>query len=935
MMRGWIGWTLLLAATLPGAAWAQVSVRAGDHPGFGRVVFDFAAPTGFDLVEDGGRVLVVFEGGPALGAAPPPPRNVRSIRAAEGSATLILIPGARVRSARMGNRVVLDVRDPAPDRPARVAARAAPRAPPPALPEPAPAPVAAAPPAALAAADPVSVAADAHALPLVPVEQKALPGALPPPVPAPLAPVPTAPVAMAELPAPIRRPAGVLMVADPGVGAASFRRGDRGLVVFDARAVGSQPDWPDATVQEGQDSTALSVPLAPGEALVLRRAAAGWQITVADGPAASPGIALTAAPDGLRMAMERPGRVVTIVDPVTGQAFLVGTANPAAGSGPGNQAVRRAPAYAIVPTWQGVAVEPYSDQVDLRPTTTGFVLKGPALSPVADAVIATAGPFTRRYDFAAQPVPALQLRLQAQITAAAAAPVRSRSADRMAAAQTMLSLGLATEAMGVLSLVAAEDPAAAATAEHAGLSAIAALLAGRSAEAMALDDGRLDGTDEMTLWRGVRDAMRDTDPGAGQDLPRLLPLADAYPAALRDRLRPLIVEAAIATGQDDLVKAALASDDPSLAYARAMLRERAGDTDAALAMLDTVSVGRDQLAQVRAGARAAELRLRTGAITPAQAADTTERLAAAWRGDARESRLRLRAAELRTMAGAFRPALELLRDTERLFPEQQSVVRSAMAAVFAAMLAHPQAVPPLDLVTMASEFVGLLPVGTGDGVPALLADKLVALDLPARAAPVLGQLMAAAAPGPVRAGIGLRLAQLEFEAGTLPAAQAALDGSAVPDLPAMLTEQRGLVQARLTSARGDLAGAVTGLQALGTVAADDLRATLLERAADWRGSLLALSDLAGRVVPATGPLTEVMQDIVLRQATSAVQANDAAVLADLRRRHGPRLAGARADLFRVLTADPVRSPSDLPRTATELALARTLPERLDRVAAAR
>jgi hypothetical protein len=76
-----------------------------------------------------------------------------------------------------------------------------------------------------------------------------------------------------------------------------------------------------------------------------------------------------------------------------------------------------------------------------------------------------------------------------------------------------------------------------------------------------------------------------------------------------------------------------------------------------------------------------------------------------------------------------------------------------------------------------------------------------------------------------------------------------------------------------------------------------------------------------------------MQDIVLRQATSAVQANDTALLADLRRRYGTRLTGQRADLFHLLAAAPLRSPSDLPRMATELALARVLPDRLQGLAA--
>jgi len=120
---------------------------------------------------------------------------------------------------------------------------------------------------------------------------------------------------------------------------------------------------------------------------------------------------------------------------------------------------------------------------------------------------------------------------------------------------------------------------------------------------------------------------------------------------------------------------------------------------------------------------------------------------------------------------------------------------------------------------------------------------------------------------------------------------------------------------------------------LGTAAADDLRATLLSQAADWNGSLAALSDLALKVVPADGPLSDAMQDIVLRQATSAVQANDKTLLAELWRRHGARLAGARADLFHLLAVEPLRSPSDLPRTAAELALARLLPARLQTISA--
>jgi hypothetical protein len=889
----WLALGLLLLA--PGLACAQAPVRVASFPGYGRVVFEFARPTGFEVAETDGRAQVVFTGAPALGVAKGVPRNVRAIERAAGSVTLMLAPGAHVRSARQGNLVVIDVLNPVPGQPARGPAQTA---------------------QASVPAAPTAAAVPAKA-------EEA-------PPPAPAAPAPEPPPV---LPA-AARPASILVPLDPSVGAAAFRRSAVGMVVFDQRvpldlaALGGGPAFAAASVQLGPASTVLTLPLPASRSLALSKEPHGWRVTQADDAAPSASIAAEPGPGGLLLKLDSPSQVVSVADPSTGLALLVGTANPAAGAGPAMTPARRAPGYALAPTWLGVLVEPLSDLIELRPAAKGFMLASPGMPAVAAPAQAPED-FTRRFELPDLPVAALTQRLTAQQAAAAAAPPRARSAPRMAVAQSLLSLGLATEAQAVLGLIATEDPIAAADPTLAGLTAVAALLAGRSPEAAGLDDPRLDGADDVALWRGVRDAMRETDAEAGRGLARLLPLANAYPAALRDRLRPLIVEAAVSTGQGASVAGALAqADDRTLDFARALQRERDGDTAGALQAFDALAAGRDQLTQVRAGVRAAELRLKEGALTPAQAADALERQAAIWRGDARESRMRLRAAELRAAAGAFRPALEVLRDTERLFPEQQPAIRAAMAGVVRAMLSQPQAVEPLELVTLVSDYAGLLPEGAGDGLPALLADKLVALDLPGRAVPVLASLMAAASAGPARAGIGARLAEMQLENAAAPAAEAALKASDAPGLPAPLVEQRTLALARARAAQGDLSGATAALQALGTPATDDLRATLLSQASDWPGSLAALSDLAAKTVPADGPLSDGMQDTVLRQATSAAQAHDAALLADLSRRYGPRLAGPRADLFRVLTAAPLQSPADLPRAAAELALARVLPDRL-------
>ena len=118
------------AGITPGAP-----VRTGDHPGYGRVVFDLPPGASWTLDRDGDRLTVRFSGADPLAGAKPP-RNVRALNVAAGAAELSLAPGVQVRPARLGNRLLLDVLDPvaaaaagpvaATAAPERVAATAAP-----------------------------------------------------------------------------------------------------------------------------------------------------------------------------------------------------------------------------------------------------------------------------------------------------------------------------------------------------------------------------------------------------------------------------------------------------------------------------------------------------------------------------------------------------------------------------------------------------------------------------------------------------------------------------------------------------------------------------------------------------------------------------------------------------------------------------------------
>ncbi|HYZ64079.1 MAG TPA: hypothetical protein VE650_16645, partial [Acetobacteraceae bacterium] len=741
-----------------------------------------------------------------------------------------------------------------------------------------------------------------------------------------------APVEQAKAPVPEAQPApaspsvnrGPLRIpAGSGVGAAAFRRGELGVVVLDERLpveldqLELPEGFAEARLTPLGKATILTVKLAEDESLALVREPGAWLVSRSS--PAGQAVAPEPVPDGIAFPFPQPGRALAVRDPVTGQTLLVGTSRQPSGPGPAVPSGRTAPGYALLPTWLGLALEPNSDQVDLRVSLSGFTLVTPdSASPVKTA----SANRESRFGLPTGPEKALLQQLRAHVAAAAGMPPRGRGPERVEAAKTMLSLGMASEAQALLALAAEDDPAVAADPMLAALSGVAAVLAGRPGEAATLDNPALDANDELAFWRGLRDAA------AGK--PTALPagsvgVALVYPEAIQQRILPRAVEAAVLNGEPAFDKV---PDSPSLAFAHALAHQRAGETDAALEAFDAIDRGRDGSDSVRAALAAAELRLATGRIAPAAAADIVERQTLRWRGDARELAARLRLAELRTKAGLWRAALDSLRETETVFPSAKPDVASRKAGVFKTLLASPREdVRPLDLVGLAGDFADCVPDGAaGQAIAALLADKLAALDLPSRAVPVLQKLMQEAPSTAAKAEFGLRLAQLQLDAGEPAKAEAVLN-QAEPT-GGEQAESRAMLLARARAEQGDAAGAAKMLIAMASPAADELRASILAKSGDWKGSLAALKDLAVKSVPGQGELTDQQQDVLLREATAAAQAGDAAALSELKRA-APRISGARADMFKVLTASALQGTGDLPRAARELAMSRSFPERAD------
>lgn len=948
---------------LAGSAAAQerVGVRTGDHPGFGRLVFDWRRAPAYRVEQQGDRVVLRFQATDPidLSGARRLPRNLLSATGGDGAIELVMRPGARLRHFRNGPKVALDFLDPA-RRPregnAPPPASALPAAPArPVVPEAPPAVPVEAPPAASEAVP--RPAATAH--PAAPPLQEPPPGTAPldarslasraRPRPAPPSPE-SPPVASAAInladPPPLRarllqeagqRPALRLAVG-AGLGAAALRRGDQAMVVLetarpiDLGAVLRASDFPEIKAQQVAGATLITWRLAADQRLILRQEDQGWlvipvpreQVPTAGGGTASAAI----EQERLALPAARPSRVVVLSDPLTGLPLLVGLVAEAAAP---RRVARSLTAFDLPETFLGVAVLARDDRVALRSGVDRFLVS------VEGEAIATAGAtfedaasrpgMTRSFDLPSLTVPALQARLRGQQASIGAVPPLLRLAPRLAAAQTLVALGLPQEAQAMLRLAGQESPQSEHEAKLAFLEGVAALLGGRAEEAGGLDVP-LPRSDEVLLWRALRRAMQGEPGGAASGLAATMPLLLSYPEGLRRRLLPNAVEALAEGGQSAAARRLLdeLGEAPSLHLARALVEEAEGQVPEALEAYERAIAGRDRRTRARAIRRAVELRLRTGRLDAAGAARQLEQTLFAWRGDAQEIDARERLAALRGEAGDPRGALALLRETEALFPERAAALQDRLRHAFLRAL---EIEPPLGAVGLHDAYPELLPEGA-EGVTALalLAERLSALDLRERAAEVLRRAMERLAAGESRAALGALLAERHLAGREAERALEALALSSAPRLPPALTERRSLLAAQAEAGRGNRQIAVEALTALGP-AGDEALADLLAEARDFAGAAAALSRHLARL-PAAEDWSESLQRTALRGAAFLVLAGDEAGLAAHRARYAPRVARPEmARAFEALTVDPVRGLSDLPRLGRELNLFRGLPQTLE------
>ena len=918
-------------ADRPAVEAPRIAVRVGEHAGYSRIVFDWPRPPAYSVESNGETHIVRLPPGTDLAVASLRrlPRNVSTLRVVPGGVEITLRAGARLRNFRIGPKLVFDALDPPAE-----AARPAMASPPRALPATQPARETRPPPPAAMVQPIAPIPAVQAATAIAAATESSTRERLP----APLLLPPTQPV-----PGSTSAPAGVSrgwsLPFPPETGAAMLRRGEEWLIILDAA-----PEAPQASMlrpgiaYQALPAGALLTLSATHGTPILRRAGPRWELEIAPAAAPAAGRApIFVVQDGagnLAMLVSGAHRVVSIQDPQSGLPMLLGTLRQDQARVVGT---RHLVDLQVLETALGVAVIARSDALVMRANADRFLLGaegggrlalGTMLSQAEQASAILPETVTRSFDLPHGTPGELSARLRAQSRGLAEMAPLSRGMPRLAAAETLLALGQPQEAQAMVKLAREEDPLVAAQARSTLLLGAAALTAGRLEEAVILDAEPV--TQEAALWRGLYLALS----GQGEQAAPLIisgrAILRTYPEALQRNLLPRVAEALGDARQLPAARALLDGGEalPGLELARAILAERQGEAEAALAAYDAMMAGRDRRMRAEAMRRATELRLARREIDAITAARNLEQTLFAWRNDADEFFARGRIAALRQAGGDAAGALALLREAAALFPDRQAALQPAIAQAFISAI---EEASPLNAVALHDAHPELIPSGP-DGTAALtmLAERLMALDLPDRAVALLNQVMARAAPGPARAAAGARLAMLHLRGRDAPRALAALAESASADLAPALQRERALLEARARAAHGQ--GEASAFAALGADGDEALAEFLAERR-DFAGAAAALGRHLDRAMEGlSAPLPPSLVRGLVRQAALLALADDRQGLAGLRAARSPILAGSPGEAaFNLLTSDPVRGLADLPRLQRELELFRVLPAKLDQL----
>lgn len=764
------------------------------------------------------------------------------------------------------------------------------------------------------------------------------------PKPAP-APVQTAQVVTApaepEPPRPNPVPAGGVVHMDSKVangqvalsftwanpaGAAVFRRGDAVWVVFDAAATLDISKAPRGITQfsaiqayRGTDYSAVRIEASRETPLFAVAEGSTWTIAFGPGQQSQPSIVrlqrdADSGPAGLKAPVAGATRIIRMPDAEAGDTLTVVTAlGPAKGLASRRDYVQ----LAFLPSVQGLAIQPYVADLDVR--RDGDIVRlgrpgGLTLSPAwasqrraqdsLGAPQAAAMPALVDYDHWPKTGEGGFLDRYNALLDAATAESGNRDRDgpvaaRLGLARFLVGSELAFEAIGVLNDTARAHPQLLENAEFRGLRGVARMMARRYKEADAdFSSPALADDPSSALWRALSAAKQAQWTEVRAQFAKGGEAYALFPPIWRARFARADAEAALRQG--DLVGAearvnlALGEKvDPLEELATRLIQARVleaqGHKDRALRIYAAISGAPLESLSAPALLRATMIRQEQGSITPVQAAVVYDNLRYRWRGDATELEAIRALGQLYLAQGRYREALEALRSTgaRQDLPEAVAL-QNDLAAGFRALFLDGQAdgLEPVQALALFYDFKELTPLGAdGDLMVRKLVRRLVDVDLLPQAAELLKYQADNRLDGVPRAQVSTDLAVIYLMDHKPEQALQAINASRTTVLPAALTAERRQVEARAWSALGHYDSALEILDKDNSKDAQELRAEIAWRQKNWAAAAPLFEKALGERFKSPGPLSSEEEGKLLRAGVAYSLAGDMGSLARLQQRY--------------------------------------------------
>ncbi len=656
-------------------------------------------------------------------------------------------------------------------------------------------------------------------------------------------------------------------------GAAVFRRGEAVWIVFDAPATLDVSRAPRGVSQyaklqafKGRDYSAIRLVAPRNMAVAMVGEGTSWTLQLGPGPRSEPGrVSVTrdneSAQAALSAVLAGATASIWLDDPAVGDRIGVVTAlAPAKGLAARRDYVE----MALLPTIQGLAIEPYA--TDLQIQAEGDLVRigrpaGLALSPAsvtaatadaADGAPKKAGmPGLIDETWAKTGPGGFMPRYAALTDAAAAESLKGKDASiepRLALARFLIGAELSYEAIGVLNAAARERETIAGEAEFRGLRGIARVMAGRDKEAETdFASPVLADDPSIAVWRGYLAARAGQWADArGKFQQGAIAIAQFSPI-WKARFLRADAEAALELGDfaaarerinEALQETLPAAEQLSIRLIQARLFERQGNKKGALAIYN--AIGTAPLDQIATPAllRATALKLELGQISPVQAAASYDGLRYRWRGGATELETIRALGQLYLSQGRYREALEALRSAGTRLPDLPQAVQlqADLSAAFRSLFLDGLAdgLEPVQALALFYDFKDLTPIGAdGDLMVRKLVRRLVDVDLLGQAAELLQYQVDNRLDGVPKAQVATDLALIQLMDRKPEQALSAINNSRTTLLPTALNAERRVITARALMSLGRLDAAEEILEPDSSAEAREVKAEIAWKGRNW------------------------------------------------------------------------------------------------------